>query len=408
MTGRVREIWQPKTVMAVLLIAVLLSMGMASAATTTPTIAWNASFSPESYSKFDAVAPITDGGYIALGFAVTDLYGGSEYTVLIKTDGQGNEVWSKRFPDMAPASVAETADGGYIIGAYNTSRTVVDQRFVYQGSSFLIRTDAAGTEEWRQVFPDMKVSAVQPTADGGYAVIGWLWNPLGSESDTTATIIKTDGNGQPTWNRTIPGKAAYAGIVTADGGYIIGGTTSPFNNDLGDAFLLRLDAEGQTLWERNYQAPVVYDITETDDGRFFYTSNYWYGLVEEDGTEVWLKNIEGLSGHAAALQPGGYVVAGTNARTSEGFIFGTDEDGTILWNRTFPDAGINAASGAPNGTYTLAGIRYPSDGSSTAWLINLEGVTAAPTGTPTQAAPGFGAIGAGAALLVLAGRKWRG
>ncbi|WP_292520081.1 hypothetical protein [Methanoculleus sp.] len=409
MMGILREIWQFKTVTAVLLIAVLLSMGMASAAEAAPTVAWNTTFSPENNSKFDAVAPTADGGYIALGSAVTKPYGGRQDLLLMKTDGQGNEVWTERFPEMIPASVAETSDGGYIAGAYNLSTTVGEERFIYQGTSFLIRTDAAGKEEWRQVLPNEKVSAVRPTADGGYVIIGWLWNPPGSANDTTAVITKTDSDGTPTWNRTFPGTSANAGVVTADGGYIIGGTSSPFNNDVGDAFLIRLDADGNTVWHKNYQAPVVYDIEETDDGRFFYSSNYWYGLVEGDGEEIWLKNVEGLSGYAAALQPsGGYVVAGTNARNGEGFALGIDEDGAVQWNTTFPDSGIYAASSAPNGGYTLAGIRFLSPDTSAAWLVNLEGSAAAPTGTPAQGAPGFGAIGAGAALLLLlAGRKWR-
>jgi len=115
--------------------------------------------------------------------------------------------------------------------------------------------------------------------------------------------------------------------------------------------------------------------------------------------------MEGLTGYAVALQPaGGYMVAGTDLRSGEGFALGTDADGAILWNTTFPAAGIYAASSAPDGGYVLAGIQFLSPDTSAAWLIGLE-----ETASPTQAAPGFCAIGAGAALLLLlAGRKRRG
>lgn len=388
-------------ILAALLIAAALSAGVVSAAETAPPAAWNATFSPENNNKFDAVAPTADGGYIALGSTLTEVYGGREDLLLVKTDSQGNETWMERFPGMVPASVAETADGGYIIGGYNVSTTGSEQNSAYQGSSFLIRTDADGTEEWRQVLPGMKVSSVAETADGGYAAVGWLWNPAGSENDTTTVITKTDGNGTTVWNRTFPGTAANAGSVTADGGYIIGGTKSPFENDIGDAFLIRLDADGNTLWHKNYGAPVIFDIEETDEGGFVYSGNYWYGLVDANGEEVWLKNMEGLTGYAVALRPaGGYLVAGVDLRNGEGFALGTDADGTILWNTTFPAAGVYAAGSAPDG-YVLAGIRFLSPNTSAAWLIGLE-----ETANPTQAAPGFCAIGAGAALL-LAGRKRR-
>lgn len=392
-------------IFAALLIAMVLPAGIVSASETSPEVAWNVTFAPENISKFDAVAPTADGGFIALGSTLTQMFEGREDLLLIKTNGQGNEEWTVRIPDMAPASVAQTGDGGYIIGAYNMSTTVVDQSLTTQGTSFLIRTNAAGEEEWRQVLPGEKISTVCPTADGGYAIIGWLWNPPESANDTTAVIAKTDGDGTPVWNRTFPGISANVGIVTADGGYVIGGTTSPFNNDIGDAFLIRLDADGNTLWHESYQAPVVYDIEETDDGQFVYSGNYWYGLVDREGEEVWLRNIEGFSGYAVALRPsGGYMIAGTDHRSGEGFALGIDAGGTIQWNTTFPATGIYGASSTPGG-YTLAGIRFLSPDTSAAWLA---GITEPANPSPT-AAPGFGAAVAGAALLLLlAGRKRRG
>jgi hypothetical protein len=405
MTETARDFWKPGMILAALLIAMVLPAGIVSASETSPEVAWNVTFAPENNNKFDAVAPTADGGFISLGSTLAEKYGGSESLLLVKTDGQGNEVWSVIIPEISPASVAETSDRGYIAGGYNVSTAGSDQDLAYQGSSFLIRTNTAGEEEWRQVIPGMKVSSVAETEDGGYAAIGWLWNPPGSENKTTAVIVKTDGDGTPVWNRTFPGISANAGVVTADGGYVIGGTSSPFTYDIGDGFLIRLDADGNTLWHENYQVPVIFDVEETDDGQFVYSGNYWYGLVDREGEEVWRQNMEGLSGYAVALRPsGGYVVAGTDARSGEGFVFGTDADGTILWDTAFTATGVYGASSAPGG-YTLAGIRFLSPDTSAAWLAGItEPVNPAPT-----AAPGFGAIGAGAALLLLlAERKRRG
>ena len=404
MTERHRFFWQQGMVLAALLLAAALPAGAFAASEAAPSVSWNVTFSPENNNKFDAVAPTADGGYIALGSALTEVYGGKEDLLLVKTDGNGTHVWNRTFPDIAPASVTKTADGGYIIGAYNVSTTGSDQNITYQGSSFLIRTDDAGTEKWRQVLSGMMVSSVAETPDGGYAVIGWLWSRSESIDDTAAAIVKTDGNGTPVWNRTFPGTAANAGLVTADGGYVIGGTKSPFNNDRGDAFLIRLDADGSTLWHENYGAPTIYDIKEADDGRFVYAGNYWYGLVDANGEEIWLKNMEGLTGYAVGLRPsGGYLIAGTDQRSSEGFAFGTDGDGAIQWNTTFPATGVYAAGNAPDGGYVLAGIRFLSPDTSAAWLVGLE-----EPAEPAPTTPGFGAAVAGTALLLLvAERKMR-
>ena len=404
MMGSKRDFRKTGLILAALLIAAVLPAGVVSASETVPAVAWNVTFTPEENNKFDAVAPTADGGFIALGSTLTQTFGGREDQLLVKADGEGNEIWNTTFAAMSPASVAETADGGYIVAAFNVSAAGSDQDLAYEGTSFLIRTDAAGNEEWRQILPGMKVSSVTVTADDGYAAIGWLWNPAGSENETTSVIVKTDGNGMPVWNRTFPGTAANAGIATADGGYVIGGTSSPNAYDIGDAFLIRMDADGNTLWHKNYQVPVVFDVEETDNGRFVYSGNYWYGLVDGDGEEVWLRNMEGLSGYAVTLRPsGGYVVAGTNMGSGEGFVLGTDEDGAILWNTAFTATGVYGAASAPGG-YALAGIRFLSPQTSAAWLAGItEPVSPAPT-----AAPGFGAAAAGAALLLLvAGRRRR-
>jgi len=417
MTKNYRYFRMTGMILAALLIATVLPAGAALAAgepyttlaisddidDTSPKVSWDATFAPGKENKFDAIAPTADGGYIVLGSMLTADGENREDLLLVKTDGRGDAIWMAEFPDMAPASVDAAADGGCIAGGYNVTRTIGDGNYIDQGSSFLIRIDAAGKEEWRQVLPGMKISSVRATPDGGYAAVGWLWSRSGSSDDVTAIIIKTDGNGTPAWNRTFSGISANTGAVTADGGYIIGGTTSPFNNTVGDAFLIRLDGDGNTVWHKNYHAPVVYDLEETADGGFVYSGNYWYGLVDADGEEVWLRNMEGFTGHAVTLRPfGGYLVAGETRWTGEGFILGTDADGMIQWNLTLPDSRVFAACNVPGG-YTLAGIQSSSPDANDAWLIGLEEEVPA-TPTPT-AAPGFGATAAGAALLLLvAGR----
>ena len=391
-----------RAIMAALLIAVVV---LPAAAGTAPSVAWNVTFSPEENSKFDAVANTADGGYIALGSVLTKIIGGRSELLLVKTDHRGGEVWTERLPDIEAASIAETADGGYIVGGYNITAASPEDDAGYQGSSFLIRFDASGEEIWREVLPGEKVSAVLPTADGGYAVVGWLWNPPGSADDTMGIITKTDGAGTPVWNRTFPATAANAGIVTADGGYVIGGTKSPFTYDIGDAFLVRLDAGGNTLWHKNYAVPVIFDLEETADGGVAYSGNYWYGLVDAEGDEVWLRNMEGFAGYAVVPRPaGGYMIAGKDIRSGGGFTLGTDADGAIQWQTTYPDTAVYAAISAPDGGYTLAGIHFLSPVSSAAWLENLEEVEV----TPTPATPGFGAVAAGMALLLLVvGRRWQ-
>ena len=97
-------------------------------------------------------------------------------------------------------SVAQTGDGGYILGGFKLSRRLMGNNY----DAWVIKTDASGNEQWNRIFGGSDedfVSSVQQASDGGYIFAGYT-NRAG---DLDAWIIKTDAKGKEKWKKLYDG-----------------------------------------------------------------------------------------------------------------------------------------------------------------------------------------------------------
>ncbi len=128
---------------------------------------------------------------------------------------------------------------------------------------------------------------VEAASGGGYIVAGTTDSFGAGKND--AWLIKLDEDGNVAWQRTYGGKGgdvARAIRSTADGGFVIGGITYSFTSGAADFWVLKFDANEDLQWQKSYGGPsndMAHAIEPTSDGGFlvggFTTS---FGAVLKD------------------------------------------------------------------------------------------------------------------------------
>jgi hypothetical protein len=216
------------------------------------------------------------------------------------------------------------------------------------------RLDAQGSVLWLRRYDGGYLSDLQPTADGGFILGGGSFS---SASDYDFRIVRLDHDGNKLWDRNFGGAGfdfSYGLQQTTDGGYILGGiSSSPPGGDKtspaygsNDFWLVRCDADGNKLWDHSYGGT---------------------------GREFWAR--------ARQTADGGFVMIGTTESGADGnkstpgfgvddaWIVRLDSAGNKLWDQTVGGAAyeyLGEVVEMPAGGFIAAGwSQSPPGGNKT-------------------------------------------
>ena len=198
-------------------------------------------------------------------------------------------------------SILKLSDGYLIVGSTSS--------YGKNGSSdaWLIKVDENGNEIWNRTYggdgEDFGFSILK--LNDGYLIVGST-SSYGKNGSSDAWLIKVDENGNEIWNRTYGGDGEdqfRAGKISTDGNIFLAGLTSSYGkNSSMDGWLMEVDQKGIEKWNRSYgdlYSDLFNDVV-LDDGKIIAVGHSecnekWHGflvITDEDGKEIAKRKIE--------------------------------------------------------------------------------------------------------------------
>jgi hypothetical protein len=285
---------------------------------------WTRSIGNSQVQRANAVAVTDDGGFLAAG--VTHIFE-ETFTadiLLTKVSSSGELVWTREFggngEDVANDLIADPGAGAVLAG-YTTTYGAGARDI------FLIKIDESGAVRWEKTYGDSEnnyAQAMDRTAEGGYVLTG----TTGPYSSSDLFVLVVDAEGNELWSKDFGGSGIDLGYdvrTTSDGGYVVAGWTQSFGAVGWDFYVIRLDVDGNVLWQNRYggdETELAEAVCETTDGGFIvvgragrYSPDFYVVRLDDQGEVQWDQKYDATEAHAVAfVGDASYVVAGEKSR----------------------------------------------------------------------------------------------
>ena len=239
---------------------------------------------------------------------------------------------------------------------------------------------------------------VHQTADEGYVISGYSKSLGAGESD--AWLVKTNAEGDTLWTRTFGGDTWDWGedvLQTEDGGYLLVVRCYSFGHGNYDAWIIRTDPQGDTLWTKIWGEDLSEWLTcvqQTADRGYIFTGrtmsfgakgeDAWVVRSDSSGEILWMNTYGGEQDENASFvqqtDDDGFIVIGRtysyNAGKSDIWLVKTNSRGDTLWTRAYggpeTEYGTSVRQTKDGGYILVGNTTSYGAGDADIWLIKTD------------------------------------
>ncbi|RCR70529.1 hypothetical protein [Larkinella punicea] len=246
-----------------------------------------------------AITTTADGGFVVIGETlsndgdVSGNHGGSDIWV-VRLNSIGGIVWQKTLGGTgyeAATAITTTADGGFVLtGQTSSNDGDVSGNHGGQSDAWVVKLSGSGNVVWQRALGGSSTQvdialAITPTSDNGYTIAGTTSSDdgdvLGNHGRYDAWVVQLNDQGKFIWQKTLGGAGddiANAITTTADGGFLVAGSTnsndgdvSGFHGGILDVWVVKLTRLGQLSWQKplgGTDEESVFGIAPASDGGY--------------------------------------------------------------------------------------------------------------------------------------------
>jgi hypothetical protein len=253
--------------------------------------------------------------------------------------------WHRKFSDgyLDPVDLVWSGNSGVIASSIHRSITDIDV--------LIVRFDALGNTLWKRTYggPGLDMPKSMGECENGWVVAGTKTSLDGQVSRTMVLRINTKG--EVVWNRTyrVGDRDLVESIISAEGGgFILAGSTVSGEYPYSHPLLLKIDDEGEAIWNRSYREVEARLLSVVEIDRDLVAAGYISGDIyvlkaDPDGEVIWEKTYDGYGwgrGYSitGCIDSGLLVAAETRppeSGSSDIYLLRIDGEGALIWNRTY-------------------------------------------------------------------------